>query len=1443
MDFFNMDNASLAQTKTSSAGYYPYNMEIGDKINPFNMELLVSKITATDTLVREFKAKCNESEEYQQSLKSVNELAGRFRELYEVELKRNKELCIERDQLQTQVSDIKEKLERLQNEQINRETLFEQSMAELEIRIDKKENKSHNDYINLAKLFVEQAQILYKHNLQTITLKRKCLQMREYLKSVGEAVSWNNVRRDKKTTEGSESKSLATIGTMTDLQLNPKPFVCHKGTSIDRLVNVTSASTMTETEDVIEQLPSMFELPEDNIEYNPLESNITAIPPTINLSANQTTLPTYCDQETITRICNVRKDVNYVSLDKQFREDGNDLLGYVKKEDTGLAFNETMSNLLLPNQLTCTNINKQLLRTWQVLGETLFTIIGNGNIFENDIEGFDDERNRSLHDMIMAKLFLNCKQTTDDSYRLNRKRKISPESQDDCSDDECNLVSRKIPRNNLQMSNEPTETGFDVNTDIDIDTFENIAPINQQVEVENEIESNTLNQNDSNKQKIYFGYQPNALPSPKTINLSKRKKHRKSTISSSKHSKQPDTVSNVLKIFSRQKNLTIYKNSHAFQSELELDKGIRSAKEKQSFRSVHTEENDQTIDIDCSDSVSTKNPAMNVLDPHKLPKKKTRKKSVRNNSVAKEKQVVDTTPSTPTPKLRSLPLIDDFGDLQLNAEIVEPKEQQPNNLTDTGNREVQASSPLTDTENNLNGFLVTKEVKSASTSEIEECRDVHVSNKVLNRSIELSVSVKNNYSVPNRNEIPYSTNSLQIQPQFKKKKNKFVKTTNLKRRKGKRNSIKTLFGDSSGEESDVSSIIPTLGDSDGSLTASSEEEEDGSMAAAETNRTIRLSISSTSSSSSSVFADRVSQVSQNLAEPVQGSILSNNLENTAISYDMPALVDEELSRDTVKIAEVSNFPESEMLMENSSNERNSITENILSDNEQSQGNALTQLEVETYASYSAASMSQTDSYENNVADNLQCDSVLSTSTVEYINYSPASPRCEDRFSTEVPKIIPLSVFDDKIADVSESSSDFNDSSHSILDRLIKSYSPQCHNKISNSSHILKTGTEIVLIKNIRDVIENYLVATECSTAELTDCIQKILTLTKRPKYLCIALLEIIEDTTEPLNMACTPPAPALSTSHQKCLLLVNRLCQQLTAIDKYIQFEIERTIFDFCGKLDLNVLLNLTAFYIGLIDLEPVTDNSKATFFIYKCLYYLINRATPLIYCMLVAHPMLLPTAKEMEMVKDPLMRTLVALITNTPYNVTGKADVGYKKQEMFITLKTRYGYFANLSFSIENAMEYCIKCFQSDCFQNADYSLILISKRKGCDWAIKNIIDAHLLPLLHQLMTTQIAVSTGSDKKVASILFTIASIIKTYPLNESIEFYINIFVSCLNATDRKIIQEAAVSALCQLVRFGVTQIYRAICNWRPTYDVSPHILAMLNSFIHRKEKSFWFSK
>lgn len=376
------------------------------------------------------------------------------------------------------------------------------------------------------------------------------------------------------------------------------------------------------------------------------------------------------------------------------------------------------------------------------------------------------------------------------------------------------------------------------------------------------------------------------------------------------------------------------------------------------------------------------------------------------------------------------------------------------------------------------------------------------------------------------------------------------------------------------------------------------------------------------------------------------------------------------------------------------------------------------------------------------------------------------------------------------------------------------------------------------IEVLRKAINQYLEGEWSREATQLIC-QKCIKFIQNIDVVIAAFLETIEDNAdEPFNMENTPPAPPLPLTHQKLILVVEKLSSCLK--QKLLQ-ALDRKIFTLkTGEENekLETLMSLAHFYIGLTDIEtPEQETSTARLFIYKALYYYNHKSFPLIYAMMAAQPHCLPKSTNTAYKdNDSLVTTIKTILMNSPKDKLERSE--FKKRELRALLLTQYGY-QPFKPSTDLVITDLVERLKKNQLKNLDYSFILLAKRYGYEWAMSKIIKAHLYPLLEQLMAQSME-SDAHDNKIIFCLRIISAILKTYPSNVDTTYFLQLFKTVLDRSPKPLIQEAAIEALLRFQRFGFVDIYQRIRKWNPQHKISPKLVLMLKTFVYRKDIKFW---
>ncbi len=389
-----------------------------------------------------------------------------------------------------------------------------------------------------------------------------------------------------------------------------------------------------------------------------------------------------------------------------------------------------------------------------------------------------------------------------------------------------------------------------------------------------------------------------------------------------------------------------------------------------------------------------------------------------------------------------------------------------------------------------------------------------------------------------------------------------------------------------------------------------------------------------------------------------------------------------------------------------------------------------------------------------------------------------------------------------------------------------------------------------ILTSTRCRIEQYLIS-EWTGNEIEICCNDLSTI--RPSILSKCFVEVVTNTKdEKLSREYTPPAPSLPQTHQKIIVLIKLIGQLVNGFEDLVLFQLEKTMFVLVDdKSSVTERLNLTYLFIGLSDCMDEKSKSSCVMFVYKCLYYFATKAIPMVYSVLMAYPSILPKFKDDEDPVDSLKNStnilqatlaIVLINTNLTEVDTGKAASGMKKRDLYIFLKTYYHY-PSMQPTIDDFVDILINRLANSSnnnnLENISYSLILIAKRNGTVWA-NEMVQRKLLPQLNRFLVTISDGLTENDQRIAILVSAISSIIKTFPVTTDISHYQQIFFNILDLTTRQTIQEEAVMALLRTSRFGMVNVYKRICDWRPQIGVSRQCYAMLSTFLYRQNLSYW---
>lgn len=350
----------------------------------FDMEILTS-MTNTDLFIRLIKDQVAESAVLKNQLSSFNASAMQMKNCYATEKKKNDRIESENRKLQLRIKSLEEKILLLNNNLLNTTALHQQRIAEMENQIE--------DKAALCRQLITQGNILKENHLSSRELHQHYSNAREFLRKRGEVVE------DVKICSKKKRPAKVNAATMTDrcdkLEQKPVKTFCDKSTMHCPMVSTATRGTTTSTfikkVDVATIFPEPVAIDVEEIFRIMIDDMPPAITPIDDLPSKtictQTEPATQlnCSVGTITRIKNVRRKVNYGSDHAQPLPTLNNPLYRVKKEkEDSMSDLSNLSNLEYSNRRQRNPpINEQLTHLWQMVGQMIFSIIGNGEVFNH----------------------------------------------------------------------------------------------------------------------------------------------------------------------------------------------------------------------------------------------------------------------------------------------------------------------------------------------------------------------------------------------------------------------------------------------------------------------------------------------------------------------------------------------------------------------------------------------------------------------------------------------------------------------------------------------------------------------------------------------------------------------------------------------------------------------------------------------------------------------------------------------------------------------------------------------------------------------------------------------------------------------------------------------------------------------------------------------------
>ncbi|XP_035794672.1 uncharacterized protein LOC118467871 isoform X1 [Anopheles albimanus] len=433
-----------------------------------------------------------------------------------------------------------------------------------------------------------------------------------------------------------------------------------------------------------------------------------------------------------------------------------------------------------------------------------------------------------------------------------------------------------------------------------------------------------------------------------------------------------------------------------------------------------------------------------------------------------------------------------------------------------------------------------------------------------------------------------------------------------------------------------------------------------------------------------------------------------------------------------------------------------------------------------------------------------------------------------------------------------------------LFRAIAEYSSECrHEIIRRMAGELQPEAKCAK-EAISEALHRYLESSDWTEDTVRDASKAVLERCQDATLIAQTVLDLIVSRGDIItNMNFTPPAPPLPGTQQKLVLLVRWIGRELRTLDRVILQDLNRRVFTFKSEsVPLVGLLALTYMYVALEDSRPGERRriNTARLYIFKCLYYFGFKCIPLIHVVLRAFPLALPRMGSANFDNsDTLVNTIRTVLMNMKYGDDTKTKGGtsafYRKRDLFNLLNAHYGYQRG-SPTYEELLVNLMDKLRANRLRNVSYSLILVAKRNGFEWARKHIIQNRLHPLLNEYLRqfeqccrgggSNLAAETASsmaglDDRIVACIFAVSSILKTQSSDEDVTGMMQIFTTIVQLAHRHpMIQEAAIAGLMRFSRFGQVGIYERLSMWYPTHQISDRLKLMLTTMVHRRDFKFW---
>lgn len=357
------------------------------KDDNFDLQFLSSRIANVNDLIEKNIILENENSNLKAKLKSLKDSSKDMHTLYEHEKVYKDKFQYENADLTRRISNLTTKFNALEHENQNAKVLYEQEIAELKHQIDSTINTNscsssgtktrRKDKVN--EFFLEIRKVLHENGILTNKMKKqfqKYIPPELYVELSESECDKSNMKHVQQTPPSSPNTK-ANKATMCVTQSPTVTRSTCTSAFIKKIdVGINVPDDFIAVENILSEI--VFDIPDalsPIMESDISEESISFADIGVQTcSDSQPEKPQKVEMktiETMTNLCNIRKKIDYIKKQPRPSSSMESILQNLKKEPD--------DKLSSPANL----INPQLSSLWMLLGRTIFSLIGSGQVFDN----------------------------------------------------------------------------------------------------------------------------------------------------------------------------------------------------------------------------------------------------------------------------------------------------------------------------------------------------------------------------------------------------------------------------------------------------------------------------------------------------------------------------------------------------------------------------------------------------------------------------------------------------------------------------------------------------------------------------------------------------------------------------------------------------------------------------------------------------------------------------------------------------------------------------------------------------------------------------------------------------------------------------------------------------------------------------------------------------